>query len=114
MTADFEYLGDVKYGPCNVTAKSTREDWLRSAGTEYVMSRFAIRILNMDDKEVAEFADVLGTTDEERANAIADLGEWFQNWRERYEAGAETIAMTVARLMVIGERLIGRQEWHKQ
>ena len=113
MTSECEYIGDLKFGRANLTGETTREDWLKNAVTEYAMSRFSLRILNMDDTELEAFANELGTTDEERGHAVVDLLEWFENWQERYKAGVDAIDGSMKRLMVIGERLIGRQEWYK-
>ena len=113
MTSECEYLGDTTFAGIDVKGQMTKEAWLRRAGAEYAMSRFVLRILNMDDKELKDFADALGTTDDERGSAIADLLEWFSSWEDHYKEGAETLDSTTARLLVIGERLIGRQEWAK-
>ena len=114
MADTHEYFGDMKFKSNNVAGQKTREDWLRRAATEYAMSRFALRILNMDDNELEAFVHELGTTSDERGNAALDLYQWFDGWKDGYEAGVDILADVTARLLVIAERALGPQEWQKQ
>ena len=114
MTSEQEYLGDMKFAANKVTSKVSREDWLRRAATEYAMSRFAFRILNMGHNELEAFVHELGATSNERGNAALDLYQFFDGWKDGYEAGVEVLADVTARLLVIAERVLGPQEWQKK
>ncbi len=113
MTQATEYVGDVRFKPLNVP-EAPRDEWLERASLEFTMSRVAAIILKFSDAEAEDFARKLGNTPEDQCNAMADMAEWFLGWKERYEAGAEVIDCAVARLLIIGQRLCGRETWEAE
>ena len=111
MTEVTEYVGDLRFKPHNVKPETTREEWLEHASLEYTMSRVAAVILDFSDAEAEDFARKLGDTVDDQGNAVACMAEWFLEWKERYQAGAEVTGCAAARLIIIGQRLFGRDTW---
>ena len=109
MTGDVEYVGDLTFDPSDIKSATTLDDWLDRARREYRMSRIAIAFLNMSDAELERHVNSFGDTDEKRGRLAMDLVEWFQGWIERYRAGEKVTTAAWARLVVVGERLCGRE-----
>ena len=66
-------------------------------------------ILNMTDEELERYARSLGETDDESALAAVELAEWCQAWANNYEAGRDVARSANARMIVITERIYGRE-----
>ncbi len=73
------------------------------------MKNQAVAILNMNDEQLERYARTLGTTDEECCHAFMDLADWIADWKHRYEDGAEMAGAAAVRMVVVGERLAGRE-----
>jgi hypothetical protein len=63
----------------------------------------------MDDKQLEAYARTLGSTDEESCHAFMDLADWIREWRSRYVDSAEAMEAVVARMIIVAERLAGRE-----
>ncbi len=114
MTQATEYAGDLRFKPHNVKPEATRKEWLEHASLEYTMSRVAAMILDFSDAEAEDFARELGDTLDDQGNAMADMVEWFLGWKERYQAAADVTGCAAARLIIIGQRLCGRETWEAE
>ena len=104
-----EFVGDMTFEPIASPPHSTREDWMARAGGEYGASRIAAVYLNMSDKELWDHVQEYGDTDDEIGDAIVELAEWFQGWAVYHKTGHEVMQAVFARLVVIGERLCGKE-----
>ncbi len=109
MTEQLEYVGDTKFSSCDIKPKATLEDWLSRAREEFAMKGQAVAVLNMNDEQLERYARTLGSTDEECCHVIIDLAEWFGTWKSNYEAGAEMADAAAVRMVVVAERLAGRE-----
>ena len=105
-----EYVGDTTFPSCDLKPQSTLEDWLESARHEFQLCRTATAILNMDDKELEEYGRALGDDEDAQGNALMDIYDWLDHWEKKYLAGAETTGRASLRLLVIAERLHGREQ----
>ena len=109
MTEQLEYVGDTKFSPCDIKAKVNLEGWLHRAREEFAMKGQAIAVLNMSDEQLEQYARSLADTDEKQAHAIIDLAEWFGAWKSMLEDGAGMADAAALRMVVIAERLAGRE-----
>ena len=112
-TTKIEYVGDLKFGPAEgepVEARSTIEDWYEAAREEFILSRLILPILNGTDEDVERMVrrSVDGECDE-----FLTLAERCKFWKEQYEAGAEVMSAVEARLLIVCERVIGKEEIEK-
>ena len=108
-----EYVGDLKFGPAEgrpVEARSTIEDWYKGAREEFVLSRLILPILNGTDEDVERMVRKM---DDRECDDVITLAERCEFWKERHEAGAEVMGAASARLMIVCERIIGKEEIEK-
>ncbi len=109
MTEQLEYVGDTKFPSFNVSQRFTEEEWRQRAQGEYRLTCFAANVLDMDDKQLEAYARTLGTTDEESCHAFMDLADWIGEWRQRYLDSTEAMDAVTARMVIVAERLAGRE-----
>ena len=109
MTEQLEYVGDQTFSSCDIKPKATLEDWLSRAREEFAMKAQAVAVLNMNDEQLERYARTLGSTDEECCHAFMDLAEWIADWKHRYEDGAGMADAAAVRMVVVAERLAGRE-----
>ena len=109
MTEQLEYVGDTEFPSFNVSQRFTEEEWRQRAQGEYRLTCFAANVLDMDDKQLAAYARTLGSTDEESCHAFMDLADWIKEWRDRYKDNVSAMEAVAARMIVIVERLAGRE-----
>ncbi len=111
MTDEYGYAGNAEFEACDEAAKSTVEDWQQSAKNDFEMLRFTATVFSMDDKQLEKWARrTMGETDEECARTFMELYEWVQAHKTRYEEGVRVMEALAARLYIIADRLIGRQD----
>ncbi len=111
MTDKHEYAGNAEFEGYDIAAESTAEDWRKTADDDFEMSRFAATVLSMDDKQLEKWARrTLGETDEECGVAFLDLCEWVQAHKTRFEHGVRVMDTMKTRLLIIADRLRGRQD----
>ena len=111
MTDKHEYVGNAEFEGYDIAAESTVEDWRKAADDDFEMSRFAATVLSMDDKQLEKWARrTLGETDEDCAQAFLDLCEWVQSHKTRFEHGVRVMDTMKTRLLIIADRLRGRQD----
>ena len=98
MTDKYEYVGEAEFPSCGVTPRFTEEEWHQRATGEFHLTRLAAGILDMDDRQLEEYARTLGTTDDEAGHAFMDLADWIGEWRHRYQDSAAALETVTARM----------------
>ncbi len=111
MTDDYGYAGNAEFEGSDIAAESTAKDWREAADADFEVLRFTATIFSMDDKQLEKWARrTMGETDEECARTFMELYEWVQAHKTRYEEGVRVMEALAARLYIIADRLIGRQD----
>ncbi len=116
MTAEqndtMEYLGGLKFAPAagkRVSPKMTLVDWLERAKDEFMLKQMATVINNFSDEEMEAWVRREFKPDEVM-EMLADVAESAQNWVEAYRAGIDVLEATLARCIIIGERIEAQQK----
>lgn len=110
--APLEYLGGLKFGPAAgkcVSSKSTLVDWLERAKEEFMLKQMATLINNFTDDEMEAFVRRESRSDD-GMEMLADVAESAQNWVEVYRGGIDFLEATLARCIIIGERIEAQQK----
>lgn len=112
--APLEYLGGLTFGPAEgkrVSSESTLVDWLERAKEEFMLKQMATRINNFTDDEMEAFVRREFRPDDVM-EMLADVAENAQNWVEIYKGGIDFLEATLARCIIIGERIEAQRKAH--
>ena len=105
-----EYVGDTGFKSADIKPQLSPEDWLQRARQDFTMSRAAIAFLNSDDEQLERRVHSLADrTKKPPVEVAVELMGGFNDWAERYEAGGKVARAAAARMVVIAERLCGRE-----
>ena len=69
------------------------------------MTRMAVLLVGLSDREMASFVMALGHNQEARTHAATGMANWFLEWSEQHQARANMARDAAGRLMDVGERL---------
>ena len=106
----FEYVGHLKFGLMEskpVTPESTLEDWLNRARDEFMMSRIACIVANVNDEEMEAWVNKCENP-KAMLEAMTGIAEHALYWAETYKNGLSVFENMACRCMVIGERIEAR------
>ncbi len=104
-----EPVGDLKFDPPAggpIVPESNWEDWLDWAMVEYELSRRAAQVLNLADQELEALV-----RDGDDIDSWVDLIETAVQSKKRHEAGREVMGAVVCRLLIVMERILGKEIW---
>ncbi len=94
----------VRTRPPSVAPPAALPEWMDRARVEYTMTRIAVLLVSMPDKEVSAFVKALDGTKYARAQA-ASMAAWFQEWSRQHKARARLARDAAGRLRDASGRL---------
>lgn len=103
-----EYVGDQKFGlpeGGRIKPAAPLETWLENARGDFIRSRAILPVLNSTDEQLERIIRKSGPPFDAWLNLMESCGAAL----DRYEAGAECLRSAVSRLIVVLERVHGRE-----
>ena len=94
----------VRTRPPNVAPPATLPEWMDRARVEYTMTRIAVLLVGMPDKEVSAFVKALDGTKHARAQAVS-MAAWLEEWSRQHEARVKLARDAAGRLRDVSGRL---------
>ena len=94
----------VRTRPPNVAPPAGLPEWMDRTRVEYIMTRVAVLLVSMSDRDAKSFVKALDGTKHARAQAMSMAG-WFQEWAEQHKARAKLARDAAGRLRDVSGRL---------
>ncbi len=94
----------VRTRPPNVAPPAALPEWMDRARVEYTITRVAVLLVDLSDKEVSAFVKALDGTKHARAQAVS-MADWLEEWAEQHDARANLARDAAGRLRGVSGRL---------